>query len=447
MELQAYKPIVEEPIGLKGEIVALRTKTGKVFDMGGEKRRVEQRIGPVHYPDPSDGRWRTIDVRFVQKGNKYLVDKTVYDLEIDPSKLQYSFTRKKGGHVSVRLTHIDNTPIVQLPLNITPEIENDKLHLRAILPDLDFYFRARSCGVDTFKILKSGSAPRKFTWEVREQNAEHIIVKTKTSGVDNADKLPREFRKVQARIKMAHIVGEKILVGNEYVYSFSEEFTGKIVEIDKKTRVPTYVDNAEIYPIIIDADVDEKIPTDNDDGTEIPPNTWQTYYPKSPGRHEINVGYSKHTGYRFTSVAVPQGATIDDAILTVYVHIGSNNVAVTVYGDDVDDAAAWAGNDAPSDMTNTTASQAKTFDSGIGDDTIDVTSIIQEIVSRGSWLSGNALRMGFIGSSGGYDYFYDYNGGTTLCARLAINYTEGNGAVAPTGALHGPLVGPLGGPI
>ena len=65
-------------------------------------------------------------------------------------------------------------------------------------------------------------------------------------------------------------------------------------------------------------------------------------------------------------------------------------------------------------------------DIGTGDHNLTVTSIVQEIVDQGGWASGNAMALLLYGVAASLR-ITSYNTSTTLCARLAIDYTEGGG--------------------
>jgi hypothetical protein len=109
--------------------------------------------------------------------------------------------------------------------------------------------------------------------------------------------------------------------------------------------------------------------------------------------------YASKSWMRYTNVAIPQGATIVNATLTLQA-IGSEDSVATLIqqfsAEDVDDATTN-----PSSLTDFNSRAVTTalaheshgaWDPGITYDA-DVTSIIQEIVDRAGWVSGNALMM------------------------------------------------------
>ena len=137
-----------------------------------------------------------------------------------------------------------------------------------------------------------------------------------------------------------------------------------------------------------------------------------------------------YLGVRFPNVTVPQGATINSATLTVNVPstINDTPAGVTWYGELATNAAAFT--TTASDITNRARTSATTVwsgsDIGTGDHDLTVTSIVQEIVNQGGWASGNAMALLLYGVAASLR-ITNYDTSTTLCARLAIDYTEGGG--------------------
>jgi hypothetical protein len=101
---------------------------------------------------------------------------------------------------------------------------------------------------------------------------------------------------------------------------------------------------------------------------------------------------------------------------------------VTWYGELATNAAAFT--TTASDITNRSLTTATTVWSGAnigaGDHDLTVTSIVQEIVNQGGWASGNAMALLMYGTTAILQ-ITSYDTSTTLCARLAIDYTAGGG--------------------
>ena len=103
------------------------------------------------------------------------------------------------------------------------------------------------------------------------------------------------------------------------------------------------------------------------------------------------IGTSNIGGFRIPNLTIPQGYTIDSAIMTFGVLFGSVPRNILIYGNNVDDAAAWA-TEKPSVMAKTFAI-SDTITSGTNN--FVVTSIIQAIINRTGWTSGNNAKIAF----------------------------------------------------
>lgn len=122
------------------------------------------------------------------------------------------------------------------------------------------------------------------------------------------------------------------------------------------------------------------------------------------------------SGFRIRNVSIAQGATIDEAIFYVdelQTFGGGALTGVTLYGEDIDDSPAFTtANSNISSRTRTTANvtgiigNSSQFKNGI-----DVTAIVQEIVNRGGWSSGNDMTFIFVGDEGGGSFasIYSYD--------------------------------------
>ncbi len=138
-------------------------------------------------------------------------------------------------------------------------------------------------------------------------------------------------------------------------------------------------------------------------------------------------------GVRFNSVTVPQGETINSATLTFKASTNdSTNVLTKIYGIDEDDAVDF-NTTPPESQTKTTASVDWDLNGIVNNTeyaTSDISSLVQEIVDRAGWVSGN--DMGFIivddGSAEGDNHSFDaYDGSSSEACLLSINYGGGVG--------------------
>ena len=153
-------------------------------------------------------------------------------------------------------------------------------------------------------------------------------------------------------------------------------------------------------------------------------------------------GYSKSggstvqawAGVRYTGVTIAHGATIDAATLTTERVGGVGSPTATIYGDDADNCNDFAAGERIRNLTKTSASTS--FNVATGVQTHNVAAIIQEIIDRAGWASGNAVRLGvFAGTgAGGWRGVYLATDAhpTAQSPKLDITYTEAGGGAVQT---------------
>lgn len=149
-------------------------------------------------------------------------------------------------------------------------------------------------------------------------------------------------------------------------------------------------------------------------------------------------------GLRFTDISIPQGATIDRAYVQFTVdetNSGSSNLTIRAH--DTNDASAFTtSNSNVSNRSTTSASVSWNPPSwssvgaaGSGQRTPELKSIIQEVVDRSGWNSGNNLAIIINGT--GERTAEAYDGSSSQAPLLHIEYTVGGGGPvvipAPTG--------------
>ena len=164
-------------------------------------------------------------------------------------------------------------------------------------------------------------------------------------------------------------------------------------------------------------------------------------------------------GLRFTSVTVPKFAVI----LTAYVQFTANIVEsgacnLVIQGQAADNPVTFAG------TSFNVSSRARTVDSvtwvpppwttvggaGASERTPELKTILQGLVNRAGWVSGNALVLIVHGT--GVRTAYSYDGSATQAALLHVEYaTTGPALVAAGDSIGTPddpvLVGPSPGPV
>lgn len=134
-------------------------------------------------------------------------------------------------------------------------------------------------------------------------------------------------------------------------------------------------------------------------------------------------------GFRFINVTIPQAATINSAVMQVYVHATTDDDPdIDIYGEAVDDAATFT--TAPDSIETRPRTTAKTnwTATGVGTNFVSspsLVSVIQEIVNRAGWVSGNDLVLIWDGLSTSSFEVRAYDTAAGDAAKLDIDYTAG----------------------
>lgn len=143
----------------------------------------------------------------------------------------------------------------------------------------------------------------------------------------------------------------------------------------------------------------------------------------------IYFGYQSISGVRFQSVNVPKGATILAAHITLRTWNAQTGDIddLYIYGEDVDDAAAYSTVGDFNARDRTTEKVLWSPTSWVLDtdyDTPDIKAIVQEIIDREGWAANQAMAF-FLqheGATEDYRTAKSYEDNTTYCARLYIEY-------------------------
>lgn len=147
----------------------------------------------------------------------------------------------------------------------------------------------------------------------------------------------------------------------------------------------------------------------------------------SPGNTSTNVTDSFH---RYTNVTIPGGATITKAYITVEAHSGTDaGVLSNIYANDHDDAVAPTDNAEMVALARTTAFTAwdgEVFSADTPTNSDDIAAVIQEIIDRGGWNSGQALMIIWDDDGSPNDKRYrihSYDGQPIQTQKLHVEYT------------------------
>lgn len=141
-------------------------------------------------------------------------------------------------------------------------------------------------------------------------------------------------------------------------------------------------------------------------------------------------GSRQTLGLRFTKVAVPQGATVTDAYIQFKTDEATSvSTVLTIRGQAVNSAPTFSSTSKNvSSRSRTAASVAwsppawkKVGETGAGQRTPNLASVVQEVVDRSGWASGNALA--FIVTGKGERVAESFDGTRTGTPLLRIAFT------------------------
>ncbi|MBA3581086.1 MAG: Ig-like domain-containing protein [Gammaproteobacteria bacterium] len=156
--------------------------------------------------------------------------------------------------------------------------------------------------------------------------------------------------------------------------------------------------------------------------------------------NNLRMGYvgvaAQQVGMRFPTVAIPQGATIINAYIDFRADQNNSNINNFVLKGEATNNAARFNNTAGdiSGRLRTTASvdwlNVPAWTAGNQYQTTNITSIVQEIVNRVGWSSGNAMGIFVEPGSGCINstcsrIAVSYNGSSATAPQLVVNYTLG----------------------
>ncbi len=150
---------------------------------------------------------------------------------------------------------------------------------------------------------------------------------------------------------------------------------------------------------------------------------------------------NQYFGFRFQGVGIPAGSTIDAATIDVYLLSGSfDDPNLDIYGEDVDDAAGFSASSYNISGRALTTAVTGWSATGIGTGvktSPDFKGVVQEIVDRAGWNSGQDMVIIMAGKAGSAFRVRTYDAGGGSYGTLKVTYTEpSGGAIVPLVVHH-----------
>lgn len=387
------------------EVIERRTSHSKTFHLNSNKYQCSTTLGPCHYRD-SEKQLQDIDLRCRDDRGAYLMDKAPHTVRVAKNSPSYRYTGQLGT-ISVELVAINDNPMARRELVREAPTgalrRRESLSWQSIALDTDYQIIPTVSGCATLITLHSANAPRKWRWEIIGDDILSPIVGHDANGY------PLEL--------LVTRIGEFLDV----------TWTGRIYDA-KRLRKGARSVLPPAYPVTIDPIVNEVIPSNANDAGSV------AGFGSSFQANAANIlqGYSTvvgsgWSGFRFTTIAIPQGATITAATLTFDISNTFGSPSSRFYADAADNPGVWATTDRMKNITKTAAFAAFAPIVTTNGFTIGATSVVQEIISRTGWSSNNAMRFAGFNQAGiGADNsaaIAALDHATLTEARLDITYT------------------------
>ena len=221
--------------------------------------------------------------------------------------------------------------------------------------------------------------------------------------------------------------------GREQIGTFRFKKQGNSLYVSH--RVPLSFVQGAVYPLMVDTTVDEQVGASADDGYHVVDT--HAVFPTSTLNALGSINSSNDGAgawQRFTTVAIPNGDTIDVAYLTWNPSstISAATCKAKIDADDSDNPAAPTTDGEYDAITRTTAvitwDPVPTFTVDVAINSPSIVSVIQELVDRGGWASGNAMVIlshddDLLSTVSANRQWDAYDGETTLAPKLHIEFT------------------------
>jgi hypothetical protein len=369
------------------EVVEKRTENSKTTYLGkvgkDDKYALDVSMGAIHYKDDynSGEQWKDIDLTF-ENGK---ITKAPYELTVDGQSITVR-DKKTGSIVALTLSEIGSKSVS------TPTLTYSKGLAKAsnIALDTDLEIVADNSRIKFTRVMKSAMAPAECKFGLSQTG---VGIKVDYKAVDSSKEVA-----VTSSLK-----------------------NGVLTESVSKVGVS--------YPLRIDPTIDIGVGASADDAYFSTDSTDGDLTSASMSLGIVPLGPIKSAGMRFTNITIPSYGTIAAAHITMtgqddFYHLSS----VDIYGEQSNAAAVFSTMFGRLDFEGRANTTAKVDWDNIHAllnevvDSPDIKTIVSELVSDYSGLSSANIVFKYIGVSD-WGRFYQWDGSTTKCAQLHIEYT------------------------
>jgi hypothetical protein len=351
-----------------------RSKKFRLADKDG-RRRWRQAIRsrtPMHYL--RDGKLEDIDLTPREDRGADLIDRAPYVLRVSRDTPAYRYTNQIGM-VQVELASIAGQPVV-IAAPASHDLQTG-YRWPDVAPETDYFIKPMKSGCATILTLRSDAAPKTWAWRVLG-NAKMLRPIVGKDAAGNRCEIEQAFE------------------GDILTATWNGLVTSRQFLRGKEPRP------AVVWPVKVDPTTFEPILAGADDGFSAATTPFTSWAGPQLTYSVFLCGTAGGTfrwqgGMRFQDVDVPQGSTIDSAILRVTPTAAGGGLA-TIWADDVDNAAAWGAGSKITDITRTTESAIGALIQGNA--FWSCANVVQEITDRSGWVGGNAMRFEAEATSG-----------------------------------------------
>ena len=215
------------------ESINYRTESSKIYRIGEDRYKVcVAKDAIIHYKNDykdKEEKWKEIDLRIVDNGDTFGINKAPYKITIWKDKIKYRYEPKKtGGVLEMELTHLGRKPVDVSKMRV--DIIDNGIYWREASKGIGIKIVAKPNSVTILRRLRNPKTVKSATWKVK---SDKINFNFKSEGWDDND----------------HTIQIKIKKLNENTYK--EWWTGKVSRIkNKKTRIKDW-DGKPKFPIFI----------------------------------------------------------------------------------------------------------------------------------------------------------------------------------------------------
>lgn len=325
------------------EVISLRQENSKTFDLGGGKCQWRGSIGAIHYKDnyaDESESWKDIDLTW--EGNR--ITKAPFELTLEGNKA--TIRNKKSGEIST-------IELLEIGGRVLPP--QAWKHSKGLAKATDLEIKVENSHVRFTRILKSSEAPKEAKFKVKGN--------FRVRAQDEEDDLPVEVTLEDG------VLTEKVKPDRAVKYP---------IRVDPTWSCGESWDDAERRLVA----------------------SWlSTTSEDIAGAASVD-NYQYGAGMRFQGVTIPNSAIITAAKLTLRADRSSTgaNCLTKITAEDVDNAVIIADNagvfDSRYGAHTTAVVEWDNIDSWTGGEDYDspeIKTVIQEIVDRGGWASGQSI--------------------------------------------------------